>query len=434
VSGQVRPDAQVEGDAGTSSMTFPLLLVYAFWVLTIFEFERYVSVRFGGPFYRIPTLLAPVLGVIALMSGNKRMIHWPLILFVLLHLGASVLAENAGYARDSLRFMLFMVLLLVSSVAILDAPARMIAIFKLYLLSFVWFAVQGIPSGLVWWHPLLANEDSYGPLMVIAMAFSYFFGLAVSSRRWKWFARATFLLSVLGVVASFARGAALTAGAVLLYILFRSPNRMRTIRGVLLAGMVLLPVAALVVPLDKYIETIQSVWSGRAHSGEGDEPRLTIWQLGWNVFRESPIVGVGASNFGVIASKITPFDASRNMGADPAQLYSLALHNAYLQILAEEGIVGIALWLTMIVAFFRRMRRLRAEDAGRRWIAQGGGDVDLRAISLGLEGAMVGYLGSAFFYNQLYIHWFWSLLVMSWVLVGLTDSTPKSAETKVSRH
>lgn len=423
VRGGLRTATRIGPDATAGGA---LLLVYTFWILKIFEVDWFASAMTGGPFYRIPTILAPVLVVAVLARTRKEAIYWPLIVFVIMHIGASLLAENAGYARDALKFMLFMVLLFAGSVTFLDTPGKTIVVLKLYLLNFVWFGVQGIPGGTITWHPLLGNEDSYGPLMVMAMAFSYFFALAVSSRGWKWLARAVFLLSVLGVVVSFARGAALAAGAVLLYILWRSPHRARAIGGGLVALAVLLPVASMILPLDAYLEELGTV------SDAGEDVRAMLWRIAWDVFLESPVVGVGAGNFGVVASMITSPDAG--MG-DPARLYRFGTHNAHVQILAEEGIVGIALWGGMIFGFFRRIRRLRTEDAQKQWIARGGTSMNLGMIAFGLEGAMVAFLGTSLFYNQLYIHWIWSLLMLAYVITGLTSpAAAGDGKAKVARH
>ena len=395
---------------------FSGFLLYGFWVLTIFEVDWFLKVATGVPFYRIPTLLIPVLGLMIVFNRtDKKLIYWPLILFVLLHFGASVLAENAGGSRDALKFMLYMVALFAGSVSFLDSPAPMIRVLKLYLLSFAWFGLQGVLSGgRVLWHPLMANEDTYGPLMVISIVFSYFFALATSSRRWRMAAWGVFFLSVLGVIVSFARGAALAAGAVLLYVLLRSPRKFQALAGLAFAAALMLPVAATILPLESYIAELQSI------SG-GDEGRMIVWRLAWNVFQESPLWGVGAKNFGVVASMITPVDPNRGAFEDPAQLFGLWVHNAPMQILAEEGIIGISLWIGMIVGFCRRTARLRMQDSIARWKDSGGESLDLGMISRGLEGAMIGYLASSVFYNQVYIHWFWSLITIAYVLAGLTS-------------
>jgi O-antigen ligase len=394
------------------AVAFPLFPLYVFWVLVTWDLDQFLTAKTGAPFYRIPLLLLPVLGVAIPARGGMRVIHWPLVIFVAMHAVAGIFAENAGLARDALKTMLYMLVLFASTAALIDTPARMFVILRIYFWHFIWFGVQGIPSGLVSWHPLLANEDSYGPLMVMAMPIAFFFGVGTTSPRWRWLARGTFLLAVLGLVTSFARGAALSAGVVLLFIIARSPRPGRALLGLLLAALVLLPIAALVVPLDEYIAEIQS-------SAEGDDTRTAIWGIAYTVFRSSPIYGVGAFNFGPVASQIVEPDPTRVKGADPAQLYMLWTHNAAMQILAEEGVIGIVLWILMVLAFFRWNARLRRPDAVARWTALGGGAMDLRAVSLALEGAMIGWLASSVFYNQIYLHWFWSLLTLSYTLALL---------------
>jgi O-antigen ligase len=392
-----------------ATKSFPLFPLYVFWVLVTWDLDQFLTAKTGIPFYRLPLLLLPILGVAIVSRGGKHVIHWPLVLFVAMHAVAGVFAENAGLARDALKTMLYMLVLFATTAALIDTPAKMFVIFKIYFWHFVWFGVQGIPSGLVSWHPLLANEDSYGPLMVMAMPIAFFFGLGTTSARWRWAARGTFLLAVLGLVVSFARGAAIGAGVVLLFIIARSPRPGRTLLGLLLAVLLLIPIAALVVPIDEYIAEIQS-------SAEGDETRMAIWGIAYTVFRYSPVYGVGAFNFGPVASQIVEPDPTRVKGADPAQIYMLWTHNAAMQILAEEGLIGIVLWILMVLAFFRWNARLRRPEATARWTALGGGAMDLRAVSLGLQGAMVGWLVCSVFYNQIYLHWFWSLLTLSYTL------------------
>jgi len=343
-----------------------------------------------------------------------------------LHFGASVFAENAGFSRGALKIMIYMTILFTASVAFLDSPSKISGILKIYLIAFAWMGIQGIPSGKIWWHPLLANEDSYGPMMVISIAFSYFFGLATSSRTWRWIAWGILLLSVLGLMCSFARGAALAGIAVIGYIIMCSPHKLRMLGGLLIAGIIVVAVAATMFPLDAYIEEIKS-------SAEGDSLRMTLWGLAWQVFLHSPIYGVGAVNFGVVAGQIASDDMLRGVVNGPENLYFWAVHNVTMQILAEEGIIGITVWIVMIVGFFLRMRRLRRSEAVALWKSRGGVELDLRMLVLGLEGAMIGYLASSLFYNQIYIHWFWSLITIGYVLAGLVSPSNQSpSATRVS--
>ena len=411
--------SRLEGDSQRTRTSAALILVYVFWLLMLWEVELFLSAAIGGPFFRIPTLLAPILILIALSRGTRKMVYLPLIIFVAMHIAASLVAENAGRSRLTTRYMIYVLILFASSVAVLDSPRKVSVVLKVYLLSFAWFGLQGLPRGLVSWHPLLANEDSFGPLMLVGLPFAYFYAFATSSTRWRWIARGVFILGIVGLVASFARGAVLSAAVVLLYILLKSPQKSRALIFLFLAAIVALPLMTMLVPVDAFLKEVGT-------SGEGDPTRMNLWQLAWAVFKTSPLVGVGSFNYGVVADRIASPDMREFIWNG---LYTKTPHNATLQILAEEGLLGIALWFTMIVNFFLWNARLRGRGVQDRWRLRGGEELDLRILSYGLDGAMIAFLLTSIFYNQLYIHWFWSLLTISFLLHNLTKGLQGHPET-----
>jgi len=399
--------------------------VYVLWVLMVFDVDQFLSAKTGAPFYLAPTLLAPILALLIISHGQRRVVYWPMLVFVAMHLGASVLAQNSGLSRGPFKFMLYMTLLFASTASFVNSPAKMTVILKLYLLSFAWFGLQGIPRGLVPWHFNLANEDSFGPLMVVAMPFAFFFGLAASSKRWRLIGHGIFALSILGLAASFARGASIAGAIVLMYIFALSPNKGRTFTYLALAAILMVPVAAALLPLKAYFAEVAS-------STQGDSGRMHIWNMAWRVFQTSPLFGVGAGNFGVAAIGVATPTELQTMWRG---YYYLAVHNSAIQILAEEGLLGIALWATMILGFFRWNARLRTDAARAAWASQGTPDLDLRLIARGLDGSMLGFLLSGVFYNQMYIHWFWSLLTISFVLVRIAvPAVPRSSRRPARAH
>jgi O-antigen ligase len=408
----------------TGSKSPPLFLVHALWVLLVYEVDVFLTAKTGAPFNRLPTVLAPILLFVTLFHGKRKTIYWPLVLFLAMHLGASLFAENAGISRVPFKYMFYVVLLLASTATFVDTPPKMSFLLKLYMVGFAWFGLQGVPTGgRVLWHPLMGNEDSFGPLMVIAIPIAFFYAQATQSRRWRWIAKGIFGVGVLGLMVSFARGAALAGAAVLLHILLFSPNKTRTFTSLMLATIVLVPLVVYFVPLDAYFKEVGS-------SAAGDEVRTHLWGLAWRVFKTSPLVGVGAGNFGVIGEVIaTPADHRMVWGA----IYYRAVHNVGMQILAEEGLVGIALWATMIVGFFRWNKRLRVKDAVASWRTQGGTDFNLSVFTRGLDGAMLGFLLTSIFYNELYVYWFWSLLILSFVLHRMVIVMPSSRARRMPR-
>ncbi len=79
--------------------------------------------------------------------------------------------------------------------------------------------------------------------------------------------------------------------------------------------------------------------------------RLLLWGQALLMFLQHPIIGNGYGAFGILHKQ----DASL-VGTYTAQ-FQLGAHSEYLQVLAELGIVGFAVWVWVIISFFRYGRR-----------------------------------------------------------------------------
>lgn len=417
------PAARAAGAAAASRRVggrAALGFVYLWWVLIVLEPDWFLAGTFGFPFYRIPLFLAPVLLLLLARFATWRSVDWPFALFLLLHVLALVYADNRGYVLGSLKALLYIFATCVAVNALANTPARIVTLLKIYLLGFAWYGVQGLPDGLVSWHPLMANEDSYGPLMVIGVGFSYNLGAGTRSRRWRLLAYATALLCCVGVVSSFARGAVLSFVLVLALLWLRAQHKLRALAAGLAAVAVTLVAIQVLFPRGEFWHEMQTISEG-TEGGTG-QSRWIMWKMGLQVFAHDPILGVGPGNFGVVAAQEISYDATRPAYGDPITLYNQALHNIYAQILCEEGLVGVLLFAWMTIACFRRLRRLRSAPATAVWRRRGG-EIDLRSISLGLELAMIAFLVNGIFYNQLYIHWFWTLITLPYALTRVIASS-----------
>ena len=96
------------------------------------------------------------------------------------------------------------------------------------------------------------------------------------------------------------------------------------------------------------INRISSAFSLRFAS---NRVRLMLWGQALLMFLQHPIIGNGYGAFGILHKQ----DASL-VGTYTAQ-FQLGAHSEYLQVLAELGIVGFAVWVWVIIAFFRYGRR-----------------------------------------------------------------------------
>jgi O-antigen ligase len=75
-----------------------------------------------------------------------------------------------------------------------------------------------------------------------------------------------------------------------------------------------------------------------------DEGRLAGVLAGLPLFLSSPIVGVGFGQY--LAASVEVFGSQAVLGA----------HNWYVYVLAEQGVVGITLWLIVLVAVVAELR------------------------------------------------------------------------------
>jgi O-antigen ligase len=125
-----------------------------------------------------------------------------------------------------------------------------------------------------------------------------------------------------------------------------------------------------------------------------------------------PIFGVGPSNARYRLGEYQPRDAVGDLFSTPAfydrDWSGTAIHSLYFELLAERGIVGVALFASIVVLHFKTLRRLRR--AAARGTLKGS---DLRregaAFSLALEASMAGFLASAAFLSMATYPYFWFL-------------------------
>ena len=415
------------GAVGSSVNTPGLMLLYFMWFFTLFEPQRFIPTFTGGGALMqrfVLLLLVPTL-IVALRNAGTRAFYLPLTLFVCLHFLNVPFARNPGLALVGFKSITVIFILFCATMSLIDTPEKILHLLKLYLVSFIWYLVQGVGFGYVHWHPTLGNRDSFGTLAAIAIGFGFWMGMTARAPRWRYLGFATGALGLLGIVTSFARGAFISSAIVIALIWIRSPRKLATLAsGIVVAGLLLVAISA-IYPEGELWDEVSSIIEEGTSSGTGQD-RWVIWSAALVVFREHPVFGAGAFNVGVVGSEIIPDGFLGLRYKDSSKLYNKALHSLYLQILSEEGLVGMALWLWMLVDFGRRTRQMRSPRSVAIWNREVGGSFDLYGISLALEAAMVGFLCCAFLYNMTYRHWFYTLAV---VAIVVSNCVKRRSET-----
>jgi O-antigen ligase len=417
----------VHHDRGLSLATWAVL---AAWIVALCAPNWWLAEVAFPPAAKIGSLAlgAAVLAIIARPQWVKGAYSY--IAFTVFIAATLPTAMVPAYHTVYLKFFIGQAALVAGIVSVADSPTRLTPFLRVaFAGQFAWFLVFGLPSGLVWWHPDLSNYDAFGPLMCIGAGMAFFYGMSTDHRWWRLAGFALALLCVLGVVASFARGAVLSLVAVVGWAWFRAPNKKQTTLA-LVAGLAAVVAGALLFSGEKrggnddsptgFLEEMSTLSEGTDDGTASD--RLILWSTAVRVWKEHPYIGSGMGGFGPAAIGIfRPGEIGGEYADNIQKLYDRAIHNTYLQMLSETGLVGTTLYLLIIVDFVRRNRRLQRPEARARWAARGGTG-DIRALAWGLEAGMVGYVASNMFYNQLYEPWLAMLVGINAALVACVSA------------
>jgi O-antigen ligase len=213
-----------------------------------------------------------------------------------------------------------------------------------------------------------------------------------------------------GLAATESRGGLLAAAVVAIGALIFWRGRRLTVG--LLIGTVMLAGAG-------WFTASPSSWERVTSAQDGGSGRTDIWQVAWRVVKDHPIDGVGLAQFPVVSQ-----DYIRQPGAlSRADLIvdkHIVVHNAYLQLWAETGLIGLALFLLLVIrsAVSGHLAANRFERLG---------DLDTATLARAGMLAMIGALTASFFLSNLDDRRTWLLLAFGPTLLAIARSEDSGA-------
>ena len=237
---------------------------------------------------------------------------------------------------------------------------------------------------------------------------------------WKIIAGWAAVVSTLTVVFTFSRGS--TIALVLAFLIFFWINKLKPAQ---LIVILTVGIALLLFAPPTYYQRLLSiadilpsgnggqlnVREDRAVQGRASES-LTAWVM----LMDRPVTGVGLSNFSYLYQ-----DYSKSLGLAPSAR-NRSPHNLYLEVAAETGVVGLAVFMTMIALAMRSILIAR-----RRFIEAG--MEDYANMATGYAIAFTGYLLAAMFVHAAYPRYFYLLIGIAFALPNLViDPEEESLE------
>jgi putative inorganic carbon (hco3(-)) transporter len=329
-----------------------------------------------------------------------------LILFTAILLLSSFAAYSPQRSYSSLYLFTNWVLVYFAMVLILNSPQRwLLALLAFLLFSFKmalhasrsWagrgftFDIDGVVGAPGWFY----NSGELGIQMCILLPLSLAFILAY---RHQWTRRVRFFMwlipisSVMAILGSSSRGAVLGGAAALLAFLGHSKHKIRT-----LVVLGLLAAAAWWSMPPEFASRFDTAGADRTST-----ERLDRWRAGIDMIERHPVLGIGYDNWAIY------YPPHYKPGATSGEL----CHNIFIQAGAELGFSGLLALVGVVLACFYMTMHARRQ-------ARGGQRPDLAIITIGLDGALLGFLVSGFFVTVLYYPYLWIHLGFCASLYGI---------------
>jgi O-antigen ligase len=336
----------------------------------------------------------------ALRARDRVPLAWPLLAFVAVTLLSALHAERPGVALFESKQLLGIALFLaaVNGFHGGDDVRRAlrwwlvaVAVVSVHALAQVWACGSGapLPDWAAWLLRVRLDQCRANPLFRAKGFFSIYMTLGGSL-----LVALSLILAPLAVgVRAWFRPGLLTGGlaAVALALTYvRSAWLGLGVAVVVLAGLtrrwalLLLLLAATAIGLVASASLQTRLLSMADRTDPSATERMYFWAAGWRMIRDAPLLGLGP---GGVKRHYPEYrdPAARRPGTGH-------LHNNVMQIAAERGLLGLAAWLGIWIAFFAR--------AGRIYAALPAVRADDRALAVGSLAAVAGFLVAGLFeYN-----------------------------------
>lgn len=193
-------------------------------------------------------------------------------------------------------------------------------------------------------------------IAVIVLLFAVVVGRV--SRLWQILAAGGLVLMILVLAGSGARGPLLSLlGTVAVTVGIAASRPGHRMRLLLITGILAIAVFGIfssgLIP-DSALQRFDLLFNSQAGADASSLARLTVMKLAWQLFTTSPVVGHGTGS-------VSAF------GAGQEQVYP---HNILLELAAETGLLGMAVYLGLLaMVLWRLLSRLSLEsDRGALWL------------------------------------------------------------------
>src|SRR6516225_5297928 len=387
----------------------------AFKLLILFLLVLYsnVSVIFKLDAYRPAMLIAiAALAMMVIELGQLRQafkLMWPQSAMVLAFFAACVISTPAAYwvshALDQTIDVGKIVLLYLLLENVITSEERLRKVMLTLVIGGIFPAIGTIDhykEGILVEHSRAAWRGIFGNPNEVAYALIILTPIALMlASKSGWFTRVGIWVIVavymLAIFLTFSRGGLLALFAVLALMGWKQKSIV--IRGLIAAGIV----GGLVV-IGMFWTRSSGGFSNINHDGSVQERMVTL-EAGIRMFLRNPLLGVGPGDSGVAYALYAGRDI--NCGCHD----QLVVHNAYIQALAEVGVVGSIPFMLFIFISLYQARKLEAGPIGHYAMA----------LELAMWGVVLCFVSGGFIYT------WWP-----YILVGVIAAAKRISDSRMT--
>ena len=292
-----------------------------------------------------------------------------------------------------------------------------------------YIAVNGILGGGDAGSSFLEDENDFALLMNMMLPFGVFLFYYEKNKKTKLFYLMASLLCIASVIASFSRGGFIGL-LVVAFVVWLTSSRKILLLGV--GGVMALVILNLPITHPGTLVAGSTFWEEMTTITQEDvrdfnkESRMEYWKSGWEMFKDHPL-GVGPQNFGVLLGNYrTDYFTERKIA--PMHMWGKVAHSIWITLLAELGIPGVLIFLSLLLANVRDIRYLKHLSTDAKDFQRYG-----HFLSLAFATSVAGFLSSGTFLSALYYPHYWYLTAMIVATRKVFDHADSSSSEALDR-
>lgn len=314
---------------------------------------------------------------------------WVWAFFVFWQVVTTYAAINFDISYDAMIQSLKIQAMILATLLIIQTRRQLDGMVWVIALSIGFFGIKGgiftILTGgsfRVWGPPgsFIEGNNEIALALIIVLPLLRYLQLETENR---WIRRGlivAMLLCAASIVASYSRGAFLAGSVMTLFMIIKSPRRVPLLIGAVLA----IPLLLSMMPEQWFerMSTIESYEEDRSAMG-----RINAWYFAYNLANDHPITGGGFRTFRRSLFAI--------YAPEPEDFHDA--HSIYFEVLAEQGYVGLVLFLALWLGTWRmasRIIRTAKRHPRYRWARNLASMCQVSLLGYGVGGA---FLGLAYF-------------------------------------